>query len=85
MNQRIDDVSVFADWVTAAARSVDVSDESVDMDQILDLTAVVARRLARPMAPIAAFILGVAAANPGADLDQLRAKIESTLPAPPSE
>lgn len=68
-------------WVDAACRQVGVDPAQVDIDTVLALTKSVARRFVRPMAPVAAYILGLAIASHGSDqTERLVAKLEGTLP-----
>lgn len=76
-----DDPGQWRPWVDEACQAVGVDPRLVDLDAVLALTGTVAHRLARPMAPVAAHILGLAmasgdAARPGRLIEAL----VSTLP-----
>ena len=58
------------DWIDELADVLDV-DTEVDEGLILDLARVAAHNVARPAAPITAYLLGVAAGQSGADLEEL--------------
>jgi hypothetical protein len=51
-------------WVAAAKAELDI-DLDVDIDELLDMTKVVAHKVARPAAPLTAFLVGYAAAQAG--------------------
>lgn len=58
-----DDVAAMADWLSAVAAELGLTDLDVDaaVDTVLDLTSDVAHGVARPAAPVTAFLLGIAA------------------------
>lgn len=51
-------------------------DPGYDRDLILDLTRTVAHEVARPAAPLTAFLVGLAAGKEGGSPDQVRAAAE---------
>ena len=57
-------MSTMEDWIAAAKAELGI-DLEVDVDKLLDLTKVVAQSVARPAAPITAFLVGYAAAQSG--------------------
>lgn len=76
----------WAAWIDAACASVGVDPAVVDVPAIHDLTKEIAHGFSRPMAPVGAFILGVAiglesAAGPvdPARRAQLIADLEDTI------
>ncbi len=72
-----------AQWLAQACAAVGVDVSAVDVAAIHDLTRVVAHDLARPMAPVAAFVWGMALGQqPLTAPEVLRAAIEATVPAP---
>ncbi len=71
---------IWHDWIVDACTAVDVAPESVNVQMIHGLTKRIAHKFERPMAPVGAFILGLALGeHPDADLVQLRAAIEDTM------
>ncbi len=71
---------VWHDWIVDACERVDIDPASVDVSGIHDLTRVIAHEFERPMAPVGAFILGMAIGrHPDADRATLRAAIERTV------
>lgn len=69
-------------WIGEVCASVGVDAAEVDIEDVHALTQVVARDFLRPMAPVSAYIWGLARAqHPDADPDQLREAILSALPA----
>ena len=68
-------------WIEKLAASVGVEAELVDVTFIHSLTQVVAHEFERPMAPVAAYILGLAAAaHPELTPEELRAAIVGAIP-----
>ncbi len=68
-------------WVARVCESVDVDPASVDIVAIHDLTRVIAQDFVRAMAPVSAYIWGVAiASNPDADPADLAKAIISAIP-----
>ena len=79
-----EDRSQWRPFIEAACRAVDIDPGVVDEDAVLNLTRVVAHAGARPMAPVTAFVLGLAVgASPEADPDYLRRLIEDAVTAAP--
>lgn len=56
------------DWIDELCDVLDV-DAEIDEGLVLDLARVAAHQVARPAAPITAFVLGIAAATHAPDLD----------------
>ena len=79
-----DNPEEWAAWVREACAAVGVDPATVDVDAILDLTSQVAHRYARPMAPVSAYILGIAVgSNPTASPEYLRRVLEDAATAAP--
>ena len=71
---------IWHDWIVDACERVDVDPASVDVTDIHALTRVIAHEFERPMAPVGAFILGVAMGrHPDADPHALREALETTV------
>lgn len=63
-------------WIDEVGAAVGVGTEGVRVVDVHDLTRVVARDLGRPMAPVSAYLWGLAcAAHPDRDPAELRARI----------
>jgi len=72
----------WAPWIEKLALSVGVEPELVDVTFIHSLTQVVAHEFERPMAPVAAYIFGLAvAAHPELTPEEVRAAIVGAIPA----
>ena len=65
-------------FIERACKTVGVDPAGTDEDLILELTARIAHEGERPMAPVGAYILGLAVAA-GGDPVELRAKIEDAI------
>lgn len=71
-------------FVLDACAATDIDPALVDVAAVLDMTREVAHAGARPMAPISAYLLGLAlGADPGADPERLRRIIEDAATAAP--
>jgi hypothetical protein len=57
-------MSTMERWIAAAKAELDI-DLDVDITELLDMTKVVAHKVARPAAPLTAFLVGYAAAQAG--------------------
>jgi hypothetical protein len=69
-------MSAMSDWVSEVSRDLglELADPDLTTDQVLDLTADVAHGVARPAAPVTAFLVGLAAgasADPDATVAEL--------------
>ena len=53
-------MSVLEDWLTAACRELGLDRGDIDRDLVLDLARDVAHGVARPGAPLTAYLLGLA-------------------------
>ncbi|HEX2857340.1 MAG TPA: NTP transferase domain-containing protein [Propionibacteriaceae bacterium] len=79
-----EDRSQWRPFIDAACRAVDIDPALVDEDAVLTLTREVAHAGARPMAPVTAFVLGLAVgASPDTDPEYLRRVIEDAVSAAP--
>lgn len=67
------------EWTAQACRALGLEPEVVDRTLVLDLARDVAHQVARPAAPVTAYLLGVAVGR-GADPDRAAATIRTTLP-----
>ncbi len=69
-------------WVEEACAAVGADASRVDIKAILTLTRQIAHGYERPMAPVGAFILGLALAQAGPDADvaEMRRALVATLP-----
>ena len=75
----------WADWIEQACAALGLDPEAVDVRSILDMTKTIAHGFERPMAPVGAYILGLAVGRlqeqgRPVDLEALRSTIEATLP-----
>ncbi len=71
-------------FIDAACEAVGVEPSRVDEDALLQMTREIAHAGARPMAPVSAFIMGLAAGRPDApDPEYLRRVIEDAVSAAP--
>lgn len=71
-------------FIEAACEAVGVDPALVDEDALLVMTREIAHAGARPMAPVSAYIMGLAAGRPDApDPDYLRRVIEDAVSAAP--
>jgi hypothetical protein len=69
------------EWIAAVCTALGVSPDRVDRALILDLAREAAHGVARPAAPITAYVAGLAVAE-GADLAQVVATIRDLLQPP---
>ena len=78
------DLARWADWIEDASAAVGIDPESVDVPGILTLTRQIAHGFERPMAPVGAYILGVAVGclqeqGRPVDLESMRRAIADTI------
>jgi hypothetical protein len=66
---------VTEDWTERAAAALGITDP-IDTDDILDMARVVAHEVERKMAPVSAFLAGLAAGKAGGDEVAMRDAIE---------
>lgn len=67
-------MSTMDDWLTAVARELGLDPAELDSARVLDLTRDVAHQVARPAAPLTAYLLGVATGR-GMDERQSAARL----------
>lgn len=60
-------------WTAQACRALDLDPQTLDRDLVLDMTRDVAHGVARPAAPLTAFLVGLAAGRDGGDAASIRA------------
>lgn len=73
-----EDRSEWRPFIERACAAVGVDPATVDEDEVLDLTRVIAHDGERPMAPVAAYILGLSV-GAGGDAAAGKAAIEGTV------
>lgn len=74
------DAETWRPWVDHVAQALGVDPDAVDVDFIHGLTQVVAHEFQRPMAPVAAYVLGLAAAShPERSVEELRDAIVKVI------
>lgn len=66
-------MNVLDEFLRTTTQALGLDQEAVDRDLVLDLTADVAHNVARPAAPLAAFLVGLAAGRDGGDAAAVRA------------
>ena len=66
-------MNVLDEFVRTTCQALGVDASAVDIDFILELTKDVAHNVERPAAPLAAFIVGLAAGRAGGDAEAVRA------------
>jgi hypothetical protein len=59
-------VNILEEWTAAAATALGLDPAAIDRDLLLDLTRDVAHGVARPAAPLTAFLVGIAAGRDAA-------------------
>ena len=76
------DDAAWREWVEHVAGALNVSPDGVDIGFIHSLTQVVAHEFQRPMAPVSAYILGLAAGRyPERSLEERRGAIVAAIDA----
>lgn len=68
-------MNVLEEFIRTSCQALGVDQSAVDRDLILELTKDVAHNVARPAAPLSAFIVGLAAGRAGGDVDSVRAAV----------
>lgn len=88
-NRKTDDKQVWRAFVEDACDRLGLDAERVDEHAVLRLTRRVAHQGARPMAPVSAYILGLAlGSNPDADPTEMIARLQEAIdsaPVPPED
>jgi uncharacterized protein DUF6457 len=80
-------VNVLDQWVADVIAGLGLDPAGYDRDLLLDLTRDVAHGVARPAAPLTAYLAGLAVGRDGGDRDALEAavrRIAALIPAAPS-
>jgi len=77
-----EDRSAWLPFVERACATIGIEPSVVDVDAILTLTREIAHAGARPMAPVSAYLLGIAVGR-GGDPDYLRRVLEDAVTAAP--
>ncbi|WP_131787350.1 DUF6457 domain-containing protein [Protofrankia symbiont of Coriaria ruscifolia] len=72
-------MSPLDDWVVDAAGALDLDPALLDVHGVLDLARDVAHTIARPAAPLTAFLVGLAAGCNGGDPQAVRLATEKVL------
>lgn len=80
MHREDEDPKAWQEWVSTACRATGTDPGQVDIEKTLHLASHVARRVARPMVPVTAFIAGLAVGG-GADLDAALKALEDAARA----
>ena len=80
----------WADWIERACAALGLDPEAVDVRSILDMTKTIAHGFERPMAPVGAYVLGLAVGRlqeqgRPVDIYALRTTLEATLPGATDE
>ncbi|MBX6391699.1 MAG: molybdopterin-guanine dinucleotide biosynthesis protein MobA [Frankia sp.] len=60
-------MSALGEWVDEAGRALGLDPDAINVTELLDLTRDVAHGVARPAAPLTAFLVGLAAGRAGGD------------------
>jgi hypothetical protein len=69
-------VNVLDEFTRTVSQALGLDESALDRDLVLDLTKVVAHNVARPAAPLAAFLVGLAAGKAGGTVDDVRTAAE---------
>jgi hypothetical protein len=69
-------VNVLQEWTRTVSQALGLDETQIDRDLILDLTKHVAHSVARPAAPLTAFLVGLAAGKAGGSIDDVRRAAE---------
>jgi Domain of unknown function (DUF6457) len=68
-------VNVLDEFTKTVTRALGLDENALDRDLVLELTKDVAHNVARPAAPLAAFLVGLAAGKAGGGPDEVRAAV----------
>lgn len=66
---------VLDQWVSELCAALDLDPSAVGIDLVLDLARDAAHAVARPAAPLTAFVVGLAAGRSGCDPDAVHAAV----------
>ena len=83
MARPTDDIELWHAWLAKATDEVGGSVAEIPIDALLDLVAAVAYDVARPMAPVSAFVAGLAAGR-GADAEAVTLALKRLAKAWPA-
>ena len=72
---KAEDLSVHDPWIDAVCTALDLPRDAVDVDVVLALAGQVAHCVARPMAPVSTFMLGLALGRGTGSATELRQRI----------
>ena len=67
-------------WLTEVTAALGVPRDEVDVPAILRLASEVSHHVARPMVPVSAFLLGLAAGRGDAPVEELLSRLAQTYP-----
>ena len=70
-------MSTLEDWTSAVVEELGLDPGDVDRDLVLDLARDVAHGVARPAAPLTAFLVGLAAGRSGTSPRDVAAKVSA--------
>jgi hypothetical protein len=70
-------VSTLEDWTASVVAELGLDPADVDRDLVLDLARDVAHGVARPAAPLTAFLVGLAAGRSGTPPREVAAKVSA--------
>lgn len=74
-------MTTLEEWTGRVSAALGLDPETLDRDAVLDLTKDVAHGVARPAAPLTAYLLGVAVGRSGdGELTALAAKVRALIP-----
>ncbi|MFV0428327.1 MAG: DUF6457 domain-containing protein [Arachnia sp.] len=81
---KTDDRTGWDEYVDRVCAELEIDRSLVDVEGVLDMTREIAHAAARPMAPVSAYLMGLAAGRPGAkDPAFLRRVVEDAASAAP--
>lgn len=70
-------MSTLEDWTAAVVEKLELDPHDVDRDLVLDLARDVAHGVARPAAPLTAFLVGLAAGRTGRPPREVAAQVSA--------
>lgn len=78
MSREPEDRAAWLSWIDEASAGLQIDGSTLDVDAVLGLAGRVAHRVARPMAPVTAYLVGVAV-GAGADPHEALERINALL------